>query len=137
MSVATPTDLANLNIHNIEDALSLAITNVKRVYGEPTSTPWTGGIFEVAGKSPDLDSSYFLDRNFWRKLAKKYPEGLAVIVPKRGALLYAPVIDNKAVDALKKGIVQLYSTSGAMRVSSAIFLFKDDKWSVLQSPSKQ
>lgn len=136
MSVATPSDLADLNILNVEDALSLAIANVKRVYGEPTSTPWTGGIFEVAGKSPDLDSSYFLDRDFWRKLAKKYPEGLAVVVPKRGGLLYAPVTDIKAVDALKRGVVQLYSTSGAQRVSSAVFLFKDDKWSVLQSPAK-
>ena len=137
MTGATPADLANLNIRNIEDALSLAIANVKRVYGEPTSTPWTGGIFEVSGKSPDLDSSYFLDRDFWRKLLKKYPEGLAAIVPKRGGLLYAPASDIRAVEALKRGVFQLYSTSGVMRVSSAIYLFKDDKWSVLQSPAKQ
>lgn len=136
MSVATPADLANLNVNSVAEALSLAIANVKRVYGVPTSTLWTGGIFEVAGKFPDLDSSYFLDREFWQKLLKKYPDGIAVIVPKRGGLLYSPVSDIQAVDALKRGVVQLYSTSGTLRVSSAVFLFKEDKWSVLQSPMR-
>lgn len=137
MTGAVPEDLANLNINSVEDALLLAIANVKRVYGEPKSSPWTDGIFEVAGKSPDLDSSYFLDREFWKKLTKKHPEGVAVIVPKRGGLLYSPISDINAVDELKKGVGQLYSTSGAMRVSSAVFLFKEDKWSVLQPALKQ
>lgn len=131
---AVPSDLVKLGLANVDDALALAIANVKRVYGEPGASPWSGGIMEVTGKSPDFDSSYFLDRAFWRKVNEGNPDGVLVVIPKRGALLYAPASDKTAVDALKKGISQLYVTSGSARVSSAIFLFKDDKWSVFQPP---
>lgn len=128
---ATPADLARLNL-NTEQALRLAVSNVKRVYGEPTVKPWTAGLMEVSGKSPDLDSSYFLDREFWRGLLKKHPEGLVVAVPKRGGLVYAPLVDTKAVEGLKKGVRYLHSSSDRLRVSGALYLFKDDKWTVFQ-----
>jgi hypothetical protein len=132
---AVPSDLVKLGLTNVDDALALAMANVKRVYGEPSASAWSGGLMEVVGKSPDFDSSYFLDRAFWRKVNEENPEGVLVVVPKRGALLYTPVANKKAVEALKIGIAQLYETSGPARVSSAIFLFKDDKWSVFQSPT--
>jgi hypothetical protein len=88
---------------------------------------------EVSGKSADMDSTYFLDRDFWRKLVKTHPEGVVVAVPKRGALLYAPVSNAQAADALKRGVAQLHATSGTARVSAALFLFKGDQWSVLQA----
>lgn len=131
---ATPSDLSELGLTNVDDALAVAITNVKRVYGEPSASPWSGGLIEVSGKSPDFDSSYFLDRAFWRKVSGSYPEGILVVVPKRGGLLYAPASDKDTVEKLKKSIAQLYESSGSARVSSAIFLFKDDKWSVFQPP---
>lgn len=131
MSNATPADLARLNL-NTEQALRLAVSNVKRVYGEPTVKPWTAGLMEVSGKSPDLDSSYFLDREFWRGLLKKHPEGLVVAVPKRGGLVYAPLVDTKAVEGLKKGVRYLHLSSDRLRVSGALYLFKDDKWTVFQ-----
>lgn len=136
MAVALPEDLTRLNINSVDDALSIALNNVKRVYGEPAAAPWTAGIMAVSGKSPDLDSTYVLDREFWRNLLKDHPDGIAVAVPKRGGLLYVPVSDTKAVEGLKRGVAQLYATSGSMRVSSAIFLFKNDQWSVLQSAIK-
>ena len=136
MRDATPQDLARLKLANVDDALALALANLKRVYGEPKATPWVGGVMIVAGKSPDLDSSYFLDRAFWRELLKTHPEGLVVAVPKRGGLLYASASDMRSVDALRRNIAQLHASSGTLRVSSALFLFKDDKWSVLQPAAR-
>jgi hypothetical protein len=137
MRNATPPDLARLGINSVEDALALAITNIKRVYGEPSAKPWEAGLYQVQGKSPDLDSSYFLDRAYWQQLLRAHPEGLVVAVPKRGGLLYTPVSDAKAVEGLKRGIRYLYSSSERLRVSSALFLFKDGKWSVFQPPTGQ
>jgi hypothetical protein len=137
MANATPQDLVQLGVNDVDEALALAILNIKRVYGEPSATPWEGGLMQVKGKSPDLDSSYFLDRSYWRTLLKKHPEGLVVAVPKRGGLLYVPLSNGPAVERLKLGVARLHASSDRMRVSSALFLFKDDKWSVLQAPVKQ
>jgi hypothetical protein len=134
---ATPQDLERLGIKGVDEALSLALANLKRVYGEPAASPWDGVLMSVEGKSPDLNSSYFLDRAYWQGLLKHYPEGLVVCVAKRGGLLYAPLSNAKAVDGLKRGIAYLHSSSQRLRVSSALFLFKDGKWSVFQAPVKQ
>ena len=136
MRGATPQDLAKLEL-STDQALQLAMANVKRVYGEPTAKPWSGGLMEVQGKSPDLDSSYFLDRSYWRGLSKQYPEGIVVAVPKRGGLLYVPLSDAKTVQALRNAIGPLFASSDRLRVSSGLYLFKDDKWSVFQAPLKQ
>ncbi len=122
---------------NPNEALKLAVQNIKNVYGVPQFSPWLGGVMEVAGKCPDLDSSYFLDREFWLNLLNKYSEGLVVAVPKRGGLLFAPLSDTAAVDGLKKSIAMLYSTSEHLRVSSALYLFSEGRWSVFQDPLRQ
>ncbi len=136
MRNVTRHELEQFKFAGVDDALALALANLKRVYGEPKATPWVGGVMIVAGKSPDLDSSYFLDRAFWRELLKTHPEGLVVAVPKRGGLLYASASDMRSVDALRRNIAQLHASSGTLRVSSALFLFKDDKWSVLQPAAR-
>lgn len=136
MRNAIPQDLNELGLKGVDDALRLAMTNIKKTYGEPQAKPWVGQILQVQGKSPDLDSSYFLDRSYWQSLLKKYPEGLVVAVPKRGGLLFTPLSNSKEVERLKKGIAALYTSSDRLRVSSALFLFKDDKWSVFQAPLK-
>ncbi len=133
MRNAVPEDLRRLNM-SPEQALEVAIQNIERVYGKPNASPWGDGLMQVQGKSPDLDSSYFLDRGFWRDLLKQHPEGVVVAVAKRGGLLYAPLSDAKAVEGLQKGVSSLYSSSGNLRISSALYLFKDDKWSVFQAP---
>jgi hypothetical protein len=136
MPNATPQDLARLQV-NPAQALDLAVGNIKRVYGDPIAKPFTGGLMLVEGKSPDLNSSYFLDWDFWRDLLRQHPEGILAAVPKRGGLLFAPMSDSKAVDGLRKGVTYLYSSSGQMRVSSALYLFKDDHWTVFQPPQTQ
>lgn len=133
MTGATPGELAQLGLGRVEDALALALENVKRIYGAPSSSPWSDGVMEVSGKSADMDSTYFLDRDFWRTLLNAHPDGIVVAVPKRGGLLYAPVSNAQAVNALKRSIAQLHATSGSARVSGALFLFKGDQWSVLQA----
>jgi hypothetical protein len=136
MPNATPQDLARLNL-SPPQALQLAVDNIKRVYGPPIAKAWTGGIMEVEGKSPDLDSSYFLDREFWRNLLRQHQEGIVVAVAKRGGLLFTPLTDSRAVDVLRKSIAYLYSSSEHLRVSSALYLFKDDRWTVFQPPHAQ
>jgi hypothetical protein len=132
MPNASPKDLERLQL-TPEAALALAIKNIKRVYGEPQAAPW-GDLFEVSGKSPDLDSSYFLDKDFWNAQLKKYPEGVVALVAKRGGLAFAPLSNQKAVDGMKRAVGYLYTSSGRLRVSSALYLFKDGKWSVYQAP---
>jgi hypothetical protein len=134
---ATPKDLERLGVSRVDDALALALKNLKRVYGEPTATSWVGGIMVVEGKSPDLDSSYFLDRTYWNSLERSYPEGLVVAVPKRGGLLYTPLSKTQGVEGLKRAIGEIHSSSQQTRISSALFLFKDGKWSVFQAARKQ
>lgn len=116
-----------------EQALDIAIKNIKQTYGEPQASPWNS-LMLVEGKSPDLDSSYFLDKEFWLAQSKKYPEGLVAIVPKRGGLLFAPLTDKKALQSMHANVGMLYETSKEMRISSAIYLFKNGTWSVLQAP---
>ena len=132
---AKPQDLERLKL-TPEEALRLAVANVKRVYGKPGSVPWSD-LMQVKGKSPDLDSSYFLDREFWQSLLKQHPEGIVVAVPKRGGLLYTPLSNTTAVDRLRRGVFKLYESSERLRVSSALYLFKDDKWTVFQAAVKQ
>jgi len=136
--------MANLMIEDFEklklspdEALRLAVANIKRVYGKPGIVPWTGGLMQVKGKLPDVDSSYFLDREFWRGLLKQNPDGVVAAVPKRGGLLFAPLSDTKAVDGLRRGIAFLFNSSERLRVSSALYLFKDDRWTVFQAPQTQ
>jgi len=134
---ATPPDLERLGIKSVDEALDLAIANILKTYGSPVAKPLEGGLMQVQGKSPDLDSSYFLDRDFWSEVLKKHPEGVVVSVAKRGGLLYTPVSDTKAVEGLKRSVAYLHSSSQRLRVSSALFLFKEGKWSVFQAPVKQ
>ena len=135
MRNATPSDLERLKL-TPDEALRVALANIKRVYGNPKTSPWND-LVQVQGKSPDLNSSYFLDREFWQGLLKQHPEGLVVSVAKRGGLLYTPLSNEKAVAGLRKGVSYLHSSSERLRVSSALYLFKDDRWSVFQPAVKQ
>ena len=136
MPNAKPQILAGLGIIP-EQALQRAVGNIKRMYGNPVAKPFTAGLMQVQGKSPDFDSSYFLDREFWRSLLRKHREGILVGVPKRGGLVFTPMSNGEAVGNLRKGIGYLYSSSGSMRISSALYLFKDDRWTVFQPPQPQ
>jgi len=116
-------------------AAAVAIANIKARYGSPRATHLANGVMLVAGKSPDIDSSYFLDQDFWDGLLAKHPQGLVVGVPKRGGLIYAPDYNNSAVAFLVNNIRSLFETSEAMRVSSALYLYKDGTWTIYRSPA--
>jgi uncharacterized protein YtpQ (UPF0354 family) len=133
MESASPEDLARLRL-SPEEALQLAVENLRRVYGAPAAQPWSGKLMQVQGDAADLNSSYFLDRDFWRSLQSKYPEGLVVAVPRRGGLVYAPVSDEDAVTSLRFSVAVLYAGGPGTRLSSALYLFKDGHWSVFQPP---
>lgn len=65
------------------------------------------------------------------------PDGLVAAPAKRGALVYAPLLDTRAVNALRKGVSALHESSGPLRVFSALYLFKDGHWTVFQAPVKR
>ena len=130
---ASPDDLSRLRL-SPDQALKLAVSNLRRVYGEPVVHPWSGGLMQVEAGSADLASSYFLDREFWEKLQSRYPDGLVVAVPRRSGLVYAPANDVEAVDSLRFSVAALYAAGPGARLSSALYLFKDDRWSVYQAP---
>lgn len=133
MQSATPEDLARLRL-SPEQALHLAVSNLRRVYGIPAVSPWSTGLMQVQGTAPELTSSYFLDREFWQGLQQRHPEGLVVAVPRRGGLVYASAANEEAVANLRFGAAALYASGDRTRISSALYLFKDDRWSVFQAP---
>src|SRR4051812_25282462 len=110
---------------------------MRRMYGMPHSTPWTGRLMQVQGGAPDLASSYFLDRQFWASMALEHPQGIIAAVPQRGGLVYASAEDADAVETLKFSAAALYAGAGGTRISSALYLFKDGRWSIYQSPQRQ
>jgi hypothetical protein len=130
---ASPADLSRLKL-SPEEALRLAVANLRRVYGEPAVRPWSGGLMQVQAAEPDFTSSYFLDREFWQGLQAQSPEGLVVAVPRRGGLVYAPVTDADAIASLRFSAAALYAGGAGARLSSALYLFKDGRWSVYQAP---
>ena len=133
MQSAAPDDLERLRL-SPEEALRVGVANLRRVYGPPAVKPWSGGLMQVQGQSPDLASSYFLDREFWSGLQREHPEGLVVAVPRRGGLVYAPASDAEALTSLRFSVAALYAGGPGTRLSSALYLFKDGQWSVFQAP---
>ena len=131
MQSASPQDLTRLRL-SPDEALKVAVANLKRLYGAPAAQPWSGALMQVQSAMTDLNSSYFLDREFWRELQAQHPEGLVVAVPRRGGLVYAPVSDEAAVADLRFGAAALYAGGSGTRLSSALYLFKDGRWSVFQ-----
>ncbi|MEO7391205.1 MAG: hypothetical protein ABIU58_03460 [Ramlibacter sp.] len=129
---ASPEDLARLRL-TPDEALKLAIANLRRVYGAPDVQPWSGKLMQVQGGATDFNSSYFLDRDFWRDLQTHFPEGLVVAVPRRGGLVYASVADEAAVSDLRFSVAALYAGGPGARLSSALYLFKNGRWSVFQA----
>lgn len=130
---ASPDDLERLRL-TPEQALSIAVDNLRRRYGEPSTSPWIGGLTQVHGRDDDFASSYFLDHEFWRGLQQQHPEGIVAAVPQRGGLVYAPASDEEAVGNLRFSAAALYAGDEGRRVSSALYLFKDGHWSVYQAP---
>ena len=133
MKNATAADLVRLGL-TPQQALVLAIENVRRVYGEAKPTRLRGNLMELESKSPDLTSTYFLDLSFWSALEGKHPEGIVAVVPKRGGLLFTPASDTQAVESLRTGVGRLFISSERLRVSSAVYLFKGGTWATLQDP---
>jgi hypothetical protein len=130
---ASADDLRRLHL-TTGQALDRALGNLLREHGTPSVQPWTGGMMQVRSAAPDFTSSYFLDREFWHRLQAPYPDGLVVAVPRRGEVVYAAAGDDDAVANLRFGAAALYAGGPGARLSSALYLFKDDHWSVFQPP---
>ncbi|MEJ7929554.1 hypothetical protein WG922_06155 [Ramlibacter sp. AN1015] len=130
---ATPEDLVRMRL-DAEQALTLAARNLRRIYGEPQVRPWASGLMRVDGRANDLSSSYFLDRQFWLDQQRQHPNGLVAAVPQQGGLVFAPLDDQAAVDKLRFSAVALHAGARHARISSALYLFREGKWSVFQPP---
>jgi hypothetical protein len=130
---ALPEDLRRLRL-TPEQALQRAVDNLRLRYGTPVAEPWTGGLMQVHGNAPELDSSYFLDRAFWHEQLRHSPAGIVAAVPGRHGLVFARADDEAAVATLRFSAAALFASSDATRISSALYLFKDGRWSVFQPP---
>ena len=130
---AVPEDLERLRL-TPEEALAQAVDNLRRRYGTPIAEPWTGGLMQVHGNAPELDSSYFLDRDFWQEQLRTSPSGIVAAVPDRGGLVFARADDDAAVATLRFSATVLFTSNDATRISSGLYLFKDGRWSVFQPP---
>ena len=121
-------ELAELGL-TPEAAIARGLANLERLHGAPESVPWHG-LMRVQGRAEDFASSYVLDRGFWRALLERHPEGLVVAVPQHGGLLWTPAGDAQGVATLESRVRALYDAGQAQRLSSAVYLFKDDRWTV-------
>lgn len=130
---ALPEDLRQLRL-TPEQALQRAVENLRRRYGTPVAEPWSGGLMQVHGNAPDLDSSYFLDRAFWQEQLRRSPAGIVAAVPGRRGLVFARADDEAAVATLRFSAAALFAGSNDTRISSGLYLFKDGRWSVYQAP---
>jgi hypothetical protein len=130
---ASPEDLERLRL-SPEQALARAVDNLRRRYGEPVAQPWSGGLMQVQGSAPELDSSYFLDRDFWLEQLRQSPAGIVAAVPGRNGLVFARADDESAVATLRFSAAALFASSQRTRISSGLYLFKDGRWSVFQPP---
>lgn len=130
---ALPADLRKLKL-SPEEALVRAVGNLRHRYGIPIIEPWSGGLMMVHGNAPELDSSYFLDRQFWLDTVRDYPQGIVAAVPRSGGLVFARADDEEALNSLRFSAAALYAANDRVRVSSALYLFKDGRWSVFQPP---
>ena len=116
----------------VEDALAVALANLHRLHGAPVARPWHN-LQRVGGRTEDADSAYFMDRAFWRARLDEHPGGLVAAVPRTDLLLFAPLADTAAVDSMRRGVPGLHAGGGDYRLSSALFLFKDERWRVFQA----
>ena len=130
---ASPEDLEKLRL-SPEEAISRAVDNLRRRYGHPVALPWSGGLMQVQGNAPDLDSSYFLDRDFWLDQLRQSPAGIVAAVPERGGLVFAKADDSMALASLRFSAAALFARNDRTRISSGLYLFKDGRWSVFQPP---
>ena len=89
---------------------------------------------QVHGNAPELDSSYFLDRDFWLQQLQQSPSGIVAAVPDRGGLVFAHADDPSAVATLRFSAAALFASNDNTRISSGLYLFKDGRWSVFQPP---
>ena len=114
-----------------DDALAIALGNFRRLHGPPRVSPWHN-LRRVGGATEDVDHRWFLDRAVWRGLLAEHPGGLVVALPRTDLLLFAPASDAAAVASMRQGIPGLHAGGGDYRLSSALYLFEDDRWTVLQ-----
>jgi len=117
---------------SVDEAIALALANLHRQYGEPGVSPWHN-LQRVGGRSEDDASAYFMDLAFWRARLAEHPDGLVAAVPRTDLLLFAPLTDTAAVDSMRRGVPGLHAQGGDYRLSSALYLFRDDRWQVFQA----
>ena len=115
----------------VDDALARALANLHRLHGAPGASAWHN-LRRVGGHDEDVASAYFMDRDFWRTRLAEHPDGLVAAAPRTDLLLFAPLADTAAVDSMRRGIPGLHAGGGDYRLSSALFLFKADRWRVFQ-----
>lgn len=130
---AVPEDLQKLRL-TPEEALQRAVRNLRHRYGAPVAEPYSGGLMQVHGGAPELDSSYFLDRDFWTEQLRRYPAGVVAAVPGRGGLVFARADDESALAVLRFSAAAQFASNSDTRISSGLYLFKDGRWSVFQPP---
>ena len=116
---------------DVDEALAVGLANLHRLHGAPGASPWHN-LQRVDGRDEDVASAYLMDRAFWRARLAEHPGGLVAAVPRTDLLLFAPLVDSAAVDSMRRGIPGLHVGGGDYRLSSALYLFKDDRWSVFQ-----
>jgi hypothetical protein len=132
---ALPDDLQRLHL-SPQQALEQAVANLRRRYGAPQVLPFGGSLMQVQAAAPELASSYFLDRDLWLDLEQRHPGGIVAAVPLRQGIVFAPADDTDALTSLQFSASALYWGDEGTRISSALYLFKDGRWSVFQPPQR-
>jgi len=112
-------------------AVAAALANLEGRHGPPTVTPWHN-LRRVGTAEDEFDSNWFVARAFWRARLAEHPAGIVAALPRTDLLLFAPADDAAAVASMRTGIPDLHAQAGDWRLSSALYLFEGERWTVLQ-----
>ena len=124
---ALPGDLRQLHL-TPDEALERAVENLRRRYGAPVAEPWSGGLMQVHGDAPELDSSYFLDRAFWLEQLRR--ERLGVLLTEQNAVFALRHADRGYI--LEKGRCRAEGSRAELADGSALHTYLgvggDGRW---------
>jgi hypothetical protein len=114
-----------------DQAIAIALANFRRLHGPARVSAWHN-LRRVVGANEDVDHAWFIDRALWLGLLAEHPDGLVAALPRTDLLVFAPASDTAAVASMRQGIPGLHAGGADYRLSSALYLFKDGRWTVLQ-----
>ncbi len=127
VALARASDLARLGL-TPHQALALATLHLRKAAGIPHLHAQANGTYLLQAAHAMLLESHLLDRNFWRGLLERFPQGVVVAMPRRGWMALAPADDNAAQAQLFEAADAGFAAAGPQQLSGCLLHFDQTGW---------